>query len=89
MSRVWIDIAYLIAATCFILGLKGLTKPRTAVRGNLIGAVGMLIAVVVTLLDQGIVGYGLIIAGAIVGAVVDVSRRHHSHGEDARAGRAV
>lgn len=70
MSRVWIDIAYLIAATCFILGLKGLTKPRTAVRGNLTGAVGMLIAVVVTLLDQGIVGYGLIIAGAIIGAAV-------------------
>ncbi len=44
--------AYLVAAILFILGLKGLTHPRTAVRGNLIGALGMLLAVVVTLLDR-------------------------------------
>ena len=47
------DLAYLLAAALFILGLKGLTHPRTAVRGNLYGALGMLLAVIVTLLGQG------------------------------------
>ncbi|NQU21579.1 MAG: NAD(P)(+) transhydrogenase (Re/Si-specific) subunit beta, partial [Candidatus Nealsonbacteria bacterium] len=47
-----IKAAYLVAAVLFILGLKGLTHPRTAVRGNLLGALAMLIAVVATLLDQ-------------------------------------
>ena len=48
----WIDIAYLIAACLFVLGIKGLTKPKTAVRGNLLAAAGMGIAAVVTLLNE-------------------------------------
>ncbi|MCA9025877.1 MAG: NAD(P)(+) transhydrogenase (Re/Si-specific) subunit beta [Planctomycetaceae bacterium] len=73
MSRTWVDLAYLIAAVLFILGLKGLTHPRTAVRGNLIGAVGMLLAVLVTLVDQqvlgaGILGYSLVFIGMAIGA---------------------
>ena len=36
VSQNWIDIAYLIAACLFVLGIKGLTKPKTAVRGNLL-----------------------------------------------------
>ena len=52
MSATLINFAYLVASVLFILGLKGLTHPRTAVRGNLLGALGMLLAVVVTLLDQ-------------------------------------
>ena len=40
----FINIAYLVAGILFILGLKGLTHPRTAVRGNLLGAIAMLIA---------------------------------------------
>ena len=40
------------ASVLFILGIRGLTHPRTAVRGNLLGATGMLLAVVATLLDQ-------------------------------------
>ncbi len=51
MTPALTDFAYLVAAVLFILGLKGLTHPRTAVRGNLFGALGMLVAVVVTLLD--------------------------------------
>ena len=44
-----INSAYLVASILFIMGLKGLTHPRTAVRGNLYGALGMLLAIVVTL----------------------------------------
>jgi NAD(P) transhydrogenase subunit beta len=72
LPRAWIDLAYLIAAILFIFGLIGLTKPRTAVRGNLIGALGMLIAVVFTLLDAKIAGYGLILAGLALGSGVGV-----------------
>jgi len=63
----FIQLAYLAAAVLFIFGLKGLTHPRTAVRGNLLGALGMLLAVVVTLLDQQITGYWLIVFGLIIG----------------------
>jgi len=67
MSPGLVNIAYLIAASLFIFGLKGLSHPRTAVRGNMLGALGMLLAVVVTLLDTDIVGYKVIFAGFIVG----------------------
>ncbi len=46
----WANVAYLVAAVLFVIGLKGLTHPRTAVRGNLLGAIGMLVATVITLL---------------------------------------
>jgi len=54
----------------FILGIKGLTHPRSAVRGNLIGALGMLIAVVATLVHQAILEYHWIVIGLIVGTVI-------------------
>ena len=41
-----VNIAYVVASVLFILGLKGLTHPRTAVRGNMLGATGMLVAAV-------------------------------------------
>ncbi len=64
----WLEnLVYLVAAVCFVLAFKGLAHPRTAVRGNLIGAFGMLLAVVVTLLDRHIVSYGTIVAGLVVG----------------------
>ncbi len=65
-----LNAAYLIAAVFFVVGLKGLTHPRSAVRGNLLGAVGMLIAIVVTLLDQSILSYELIIIGVLAGAAI-------------------
>ncbi len=66
-----IKLAYLVAAVLFILGLKGLTHPRTAVRGNLLGAAGMAVAIVATLMvgHHGL-GWGLIVAGVVVGAAV-------------------
>jgi NAD(P) transhydrogenase subunit beta len=65
-----INIAYLVAAVLFIFGLKGLTHPRTAVRGNLIGALGMLIAIVATLVDQSIVSYTWLVIGLIIGTAI-------------------
>ncbi len=65
-----VNLAYLLAAVLFILCLKGLSHPRTAVRGNLLGAVGMLIAVVVTMLDRQIVTYELILLGLVVGSAL-------------------
>jgi NAD(P) transhydrogenase subunit beta len=61
--------AYLLASILFIFGIKGMTHPRTAVRGNLLGALGMLIALVVTLLMLDI-GSGYIYSGLVVGAVL-------------------
>jgi NAD(P) transhydrogenase subunit beta len=67
---VTINIAYLVAAILFIFGLKGLTHPRTAVRGNLLGALGMFVAVVATLADRKILTFEMILAGVIVGALI-------------------
>ncbi len=70
MPPVVINFAYLVASALFIIGLKGLSHPRTAVRGNLLGATGMLIAVLVTVLDQHIVSYEVILAGLVVGSAI-------------------
>ena len=65
-----ISIGYLVAAVLFILGLKALGRPRTAPRGNLLGATGMLLAILVTLLDQSIVSYGVLVAGLALGGLI-------------------
>ncbi len=70
MSKELINLLYLVAAVLFIFGLKGLSHPRTAVRGNLLGASGMLLAIVVTLLDRRIVSFEVIVAGVVVGALI-------------------
>ena len=66
----WTTLGYLVAAVLFILGLKRLSRPRTAVRGNQLGAAGMLIAVVVTLADNAILGFEWIVGGLVLGAAV-------------------
>ena len=49
MNQTWVQLAYLVAALCFILALKGLSSPKYARRGNWLGAFGAMLAVVVTL----------------------------------------
>jgi H+-translocating NAD(P) transhydrogenase subunit beta len=71
-DRDFIDACYLVASVLFILGIRGLSHPRTARRGNVLAAVGMLIAVVATLLDPQIENFGLIILGIVLGTVVGV-----------------
>ncbi len=62
------NILYLVAAILFIFGIKGLTHPRKAVRGNFMGACGMLIAIVVTLVDRQMIEWWAIIVGLLIGA---------------------
>ncbi|MGH7700067.1 MAG: NAD(P)(+) transhydrogenase (Re/Si-specific) subunit beta, partial [Gemmatimonadales bacterium] len=64
----WGQLAYLAAAVCFIVGLKRLAHPATARGGNVISSVGMLVAIVTTLLDAQVVGYRHIALGAVVGS---------------------
>jgi NAD(P) transhydrogenase subunit beta len=64
-----LKLFYLVAAVLFILGLKLMAHPRTAVRGNLLGSAGMLLAIVMTLTDHRIVDYRIIIAGFAVGGL--------------------
>ncbi len=66
----FIGALYLVAVILFVLGLKRLASPKTARSGNCIASLGMLIAVVVTLVDREIVSFELIIAGIIVGAII-------------------
>ena len=63
-------LAYLVSSALFIFGLKRLSKVRTARVGNQISALAMLIAVIGTLVEIGIVGYQWIIIGLLVGALV-------------------
>lgn len=65
-----INGVYVLCAGLFILGLKLLGHPATARRGNLLSAMGMLIAIVVTLLDQNIIRFELILASILAGGVV-------------------
>ncbi len=63
---------YIVAFALFIYGLMGLTGPRTAVRGNLIAAVGMGIAVLATLLIPGVSNWALIVLGVALGTALGV-----------------
>ncbi len=67
-----IQLLYLTAAVGFILGLKQLGHPRTARRGNAIASLGMLLAVVVTLVDQDIVNVGVVAGAGVVGAGIGI-----------------
>jgi NAD(P) transhydrogenase subunit beta len=72
VSRTWIDVAYLVAAICLVIGIKRLSHPRTARSGNLIAAAGMTVAVGFTFAIEEIDSYGLIVLGIAVGAVIGV-----------------
>ena len=63
-------LAYLVAAVCFILALKGLSAPGSSRRGNLIGMIGMVIAVAVTIADPSVMSYWWIIGGLVIGGAI-------------------
>ncbi|MCK4907460.1 MAG: NAD(P)(+) transhydrogenase (Re/Si-specific) subunit beta [Spirochaetes bacterium] len=65
-----INISYIAASLLFIYGLKKLSSPATARKGNFISAIGMLIAVVVTLLSKKIISYEWIIVGIASGSLI-------------------
>ena len=64
------NLAYLAAAVCFVCGLKMLSSPETARRGNALSAVGMLVAVVATLLSESVLDFRWIAVAALAGTVV-------------------
>ena len=71
----WVSIGYLISAALFIFGLKKLGHPRTAPFGNQLGAMGMLVAVITTILEMqltgdGVVDWTLIGAGLVLGSAI-------------------
>ena len=65
-----VNVAYIVASILFILGLKMLGSPDTARRGNLLSSTGMLLAVLVTLVDQSIIDFTWILVGLISGGVI-------------------
>ncbi|MFN3360423.1 MAG: NAD(P)(+) transhydrogenase (Re/Si-specific) subunit beta [Pseudanabaenaceae cyanobacterium] len=67
-----IQLAYLTAVGLFILGLKRMSSPATARQGNILGAVGMLLAVGATLLDQHILNYTYLAVGLAIGSALGV-----------------
>src|ERR671930_747308 len=67
MGQVATNFAYLATIVCFILALRFLSHPSTARRGNWIGAMGMLIAVVVTFAQNSVVSYWEIAVGMVIG----------------------
>ena len=70
--NVAIELTYVLAALLFGLGLKLLSSPATARRGNLWSAFGMFLAVVATLFTQGIIDYRFIVIGIVIGSVIGI-----------------
>ncbi len=63
-------LLYLVASICFIMALRGLSSPETARGGNIYGIVGMVIAIGTTLASPGVLSYGVIAAGIIIGGAI-------------------
>ncbi|MBO31954.1 MAG: NAD synthetase, partial [Rhodospirillaceae bacterium] len=70
MSENLTGFAYLIAAVCFILALRGLSSPESARKGNAMGVIGMVIAIGTTLADPQILSFELILAGVVIGGAI-------------------
>jgi len=70
IGALFVQIAYIGASAAFILGLRGLTKPDTARRGMQLAALGMLLAIIGTLLNHEIVTYQFIVIGLVVGSAI-------------------
>lgn len=70
MTATVVNLTYLLSAILFIVGLKGLSHPRSAVRGNITGSLGMLLAIIATLVAQDILHPILIVLGLGVGSLI-------------------
>mgnify|MGYP001286608376 FL=1 len=66
----YIDLAYIVSSILFIFGIRMLGRAETARKGNLLSAVGMLLAMVATLLYKEVVDYKLILVGVAIGTVI-------------------
>ena len=72
MTPTWVQLAYLACAVCFILALKGLSGPKTARAGNLVGAAGAVVAVAIPFFYLDLDHIPLILAATAVGTVIGV-----------------
>jgi NAD(P) transhydrogenase subunit beta len=72
MTPTWAQFAYLVSAVCFILALKGLSSPKTARYGNLVGAAGALLALVTVFFAQTLHHVAFILAAIVIGGVIGV-----------------
>ena len=70
MNATFTGFAYLAAAVCFIMALRGLSSPDSARRGTALGVLGMFIAVATTLTDPTVLSFELIIAGILIGGLI-------------------
>src|SRR5256712_3930247 len=70
MQRTLLQLFYLLSAILFVLGLRGLSHPRTARRGMFLAELGMLLAIVGTLFHHEILSYRWIVAGLVLGTVI-------------------
>jgi H+-translocating NAD(P) transhydrogenase subunit beta len=70
MSSGITQLFYLVASVLFIVGLKGLTRPRTARRGNMLSGAGMLLAVVTALISEANLHWGYIVFGLAIGIII-------------------
>src|ERR671937_900628 len=70
MQRNLLQLFYLVSAILFILGLRGLSHPKSARRGMFLAELGMLLAIVGTLLHHEIISYRWIAAGLVLGTVI-------------------
>ena len=73
LREILINSAYILASILFVLGLKMLGRQTTARRGNMLSSVGMLIAVVVTLLDRQVIDYTWLLGGLVGGALIGLA----------------
>ena len=72
MQRNLLQLFYLLSAILFVMGLRGLSHPKTARRGMFLAEFGMLLAIVGTLLHHEIIGYKWIAAGLVLGTLIGV-----------------
>ena len=66
----FVDIAYLVAAICFIYGLKMLSHPKTARNGNMIASIGMLIAIIATVVLGNNLDFKMIAIAMAIGSII-------------------
>ena len=83
--KVVIDITYLVSSIFFIFGIKNLSSPKTARKGNLYASIGMLMAIVITLFDQHVLTFEWIIIGVIIGSLIGTRPRQTAARRTCRA----
>ena len=71
------NLAYVIAAILFILGIKKLSSPKTARNGNTIASIGMLIAIIATVVSFELLDFKLIVIGMIIGSIIGATFAIH------------